>query len=291
MNKGPKDFSAIGAQRALSSDGLDWPRIKLFQWDGLSPDQAYDSSLKSNHIITIHGSEEPVKLHAFHPFDQQIGMTRTGDIQVLPAGEKMSCQWARTLSFLKIEIPPNILDQVAEESGFSWSGSLTLERKFLIQDNKLLQLGEWMLEEMRNGGRGGKLYRDSLTNLTMIHLLQHYTTSSEKCVKPGKRANKHISEVIAYMQQNLERDIPLVELAAVANMSQSHLIRSFKQDTGLTPHQYFIYLRIEHAKVLIKCGKLRMQDIAVQAGFADQGHFTKLFKRSTGFTPLQYAAR
>ncbi|OCT16500.1 hypothetical protein A8709_02745 [Paenibacillus pectinilyticus] len=257
----------------------------------MSPNQAYDSSLSTDHIITIHGSEEPVKLQAFHQFNTLNGFTRAGDIQVLPAGHKAHCQWSQTLSFLKIEIKPHVLDEVAEESGFTWSGHLNLEHKFLVQDFKLLQFSEWMLEEIRNEGSNGKLYRDSLTNMTIIHLLQHYTTGLEKRLPPGSTTNKQISVVIAYLQEHLERDVPLAELAAVAHLSPSHLIRLFKQATSLTPHQYLIQLRVEHAKVLIKCGKLRMKDIAAQTGFADQGHFTKLFKRVTGVTPVQYAAR
>jgi hypothetical protein len=36
------------------------------------------------------------------------------------------------------------MDEVAEESGFGRTGDLKLERKFLVQDRKLLQLDEWI---------------------------------------------------------------------------------------------------------------------------------------------------
>ncbi|OXS54785.1 hypothetical protein B1A99_25835 [Cohnella sp. CIP 111063] len=239
----------------------------------------------------IHGSADQVKLHAFEQADQQRGITRSGDVQIVPVQTKLFCQWEQSISFLKMEIVPTFLEEVADESGFGETGELMLERKFLVQDKKLLQLGEWMLEELYNGGASGKLYRDSLANMTAVHLLQHYTTSSEKCIKLSKLTNQQITLVIEYMQAHLEKDMSLEELAAAANVSISHLVRLFKKQTGLTPHQYLIQLRIEQAKTLIRCGRLGMKEIAVQVGFADQGHFTKLFKRTTGLTPVQYAKR
>lgn len=103
--------------------------------------------------------------------------------------------------------------------------------------------------------------------------------------------NKHVTTMIDYMQTNLEVGISLADLSRVSNISLSQLVRLFKKHTGVTPHQYLIHLRIEHAKRLIRCGNLSGKEIAVQAGFSDQAHFTKLFKRMTGMSPLKYASQ
>lgn len=291
MHHKMKSFATIDSKPVISSDHLGWTSIKVSMWDRVSPNEAYDAALSSKHLVMIHGSADPVKLHAFEQADQQRGITRSGDVQIVPVQTKLFCQWEQTISFLKMEIVPTFLKEVAEESGFGETGELMLERKFLVQDKKLLQLGEWMLEELHNGGASGKLYRDSLANMTAVHLLQHYTTSSEKCIKLSKLTNQQITLVIEYMQAHLEKDMSLEELAAAANVSISHLVRLFKKQTGLTPHQYLIQLRVEQAKTLIRCGRLGMKEIAAQVGFSDQGHFTKLFKRTTGLTPVQYAKR
>ncbi|MEJ8545048.1 helix-turn-helix domain-containing protein [Brevibacillus borstelensis] len=93
------------------------------------------------------------------------------------------------------------------------------------------------------------------------------------------------------MHAHLEQDLSLEDLAAVANASISHLVRQWKQQTGLPPHQYLLRLRVERAKMLIHCGSMSLKEIAHRLGFADQAHFTKKFKRMTGETPMQYSKR
>jgi AraC family transcriptional regulator len=95
-------------------------------------------------------------------------------------------------------------------------------------------------------------------------------------------ANQEVFQVIQFMRERLEDEIQLADLASMANMSQSHFIRIFKQQTGYTPHNYLIRLRIERSKFLIRSGKISLKEIAAQVGFADQGHFTRLFKREAG---------
>ncbi|MFC3747033.1 helix-turn-helix domain-containing protein [Paenibacillus sp. GCM10012306] len=289
MKMKPEKFSTIDVKPIISSDSQGWNKIKLSKWDDISPHQAYDTSLDSKHLITIHGSSEPVKINHFENSGVNEGLTKPGDIQIMPSGQNTYCQWEQAISFLKMEITPSYMDEVAYESGLGWTGHIELDHKFLVQDPKLLQLSQWMFEELSNNGASGKLYIDSLANMTIIHLLQHYTTSSQKCLKPKHVTNQQISLVIEYMHAHLEKDISLDEISAVANVSTSHLVRLFKQHTGFTPHQYLIQLRIERSKFLIRCGKMSFKEIAAQVGFSDQGHFTKLFKRTVGLTPMQFA--
>lgn len=180
----------------------------------------------------------------------------------------MYCQWGSTLSFIKLEVNPTFLDRVADESGFGHADKRRLKQRLLIQDGKLLLLASWMLEELRNGGASGKLYSDSIATMTAVHLLRHYMASVNRNLKSSTSTNKQVSTVIEYMQMNLEKDISLQELAIVANISLSHVVRLFKKQTGMTPHQYLIHLRIERSKQFIRCGNMSMKDVAAQVGFS-----------------------
>lgn len=290
MEKKMADFNASDDQPLLSSDYLGWSGMKVSQWERIPPARMYDSSQLSKHVIVIHGTAEPLLLQFFdgrYPREKKV---TTGDVQIFPAGENWSCQWARPLSFIKLELDPLFLDQVAEESGFGYSDKKKLELSFLIRDDKLVVLTQWMLEEVQNGGQSGKLYNHSLANMAAVHLLRYYTGYRQG--RAGTLAtNKHVTTMIDYMKTNLEVGISLADLSRVSNISLSQLVRLFKNHTGVTPHQYLIHLRIEHAKRLIRCGNLSGKEIAVQAGFSDQAHFTKLFKRMTGMSPLKYASQ
>jgi AraC-like DNA-binding protein len=82
----------------------------------------------------------------------------------------------------------------------------------------------------------------------------------------------------------------LEQLSALAGLSQYHLVRVFRQETGLPPHTYLTQTRIERAKEQLQAGE-PIAAVAATTGFADQSHFTKRFKRIVGVTPGQYIAR
>jgi AraC-like DNA-binding protein len=81
--------------------------------------------------------------------------------------------------------------------------------------------------------------------------------------------------------------ISLGELAAEAGLSAYHLLRVFKRETGLPPHQYHLNLRLERGRQLLRAG-CGIAEAATRTGFADQSHFTRGFRRFFGVTPGHY---
>jgi AraC family transcriptional regulator len=88
-----------------------------------------------------------------------------------------------------------------------------------------------------------------------------------------------------YINDYLERELSLNELAAIAQMSQCHFCRAFRQSTGRSPHQYLIQQRVERAKQLLKQGAMTIAEVAIACGFTHQSHLQRHFKRLTGMTP------
>ncbi len=98
-----------------------------------------------------------------------------------------------------------------------------------------------------------------------------------------------LRRAIEHIHRHLDRDLKLLDIAAVVGMSQSHFSRLFKQALGISLRQYIIQQRIERAKYLLKQNlSLPISEIALQCGFANQSHFTKSFRQSTGLTPKAY---
>jgi AraC family transcriptional regulator len=91
-----------------------------------------------------------------------------------------------------------------------------------------------------------------------------------------------------YMQANLAEATRLEELANLADVSQFHFCRSFKQSTGLPPHRYMLQLRIEEAKRLLKKSRMAISEVANRLGFSDQSHFTMVFRKLVGTTPARW---
>jgi AraC family transcriptional regulator len=94
--------------------------------------------------------------------------------------------------------------------------------------------------------------------------------------------------VLAFIDDNLSRRIPVKELAAVARCSASHFSRAFAKRFRITPHAYIASRRMEMAKELMLTSAASLTDIALQCGMADQSHFTRVFRRSVGQSPLKW---
>ena len=103
-------------------------------------------------------------------------------------------------------------------------------------------------------------------------------------VSPGTTSQK-ISERLL---TNLATPPSLDALAAEFSLRKETLIRSFKQDTGLTPASFLNMARVEYARERLRAGDA-LADIGYQTGFADQSHFHKTFVNYTAATPRQYA--
>jgi YesN/AraC family two-component response regulator len=62
----------------------------------------------------------------------------------------------------------------------------------------------------------------------------------------------------------------------------------FKQETGESPINYLIKIRMEKAKELLVKEELSVKEIANSVGYQDAYHFSKLFKKYTGNSPSDY---
>ena len=66
-----------------------------------------------------------------------------------------------------------------------------------------------------------------------------------------------------------------------------YLVRSFRREAGLTPHQFQLQNRVRKGQRLLG-GPATAAEAAAAAGFCDQSHFDRHFKRLVGLTPADY---
>lgn len=104
---------------------------------------------------------------------------------------------------------------------------------------------------------------------------------------PEKADLHRIERVKELIMDQLDENLSLNEYSAHCGLSRYHLIRSFKQAYGLSPHAFQLDQRINRAKSLLKQGR-SIVDTASLLGFADQSHFQRNFKKRLAVTPKQY---
>jgi RNA polymerase sigma-70 factor (ECF subfamily) len=97
-----------------------------------------------------------------------------------------------------------------------------------------------------------------------------------------------LRRVTGHIQQHLDRDLGLAELAALVYMSPYHFARLFKGSTGVPPHRFVIRQRIARARTILATPELSVALISRMVGFRSPSHFTTVFRRVTGVTPTEY---
>ncbi len=93
-----------------------------------------------------------------------------------------------------------------------------------------------------------------------------------------------IKTSVEYIKDTIETNLSLDDLALNANMSKYHFLRVFKQELGITPHNYILTQKVHKATSKIIKGDTISQ-ASFDAGFSDQSHFTRNFKKMYGYTP------
>jgi AraC-like DNA-binding protein len=80
-------------------------------------------------------------------------------------------------------------------------------------------------------------------------------------------------------------------VAALAELSQSHLCDRFRRATGLTPGEYLRHTRLNRAATLLGATELSVKEVWVRVGYNDGSNFSHDFKRQFGLSPVEYRTR
>ena len=80
-------------------------------------------------------------------------------------------------------------------------------------------------------------------------------------------------------------------VAAVAHVSPSHFIRSFRSVFGETPHRYLQRRRVERSMFLLRETDRSVTDICFEVGFTSLGTFSRTFRQIVGEAPSAYRQR
>ncbi|WP_164545451.1 helix-turn-helix domain-containing protein [Paenibacillus albus] len=97
-----------------------------------------------------------------------------------------------------------------------------------------------------------------------------------------------ISFTLRYMEEHYSEELSLDIIAGKLNISSGYLSTYFKEMTGANFVDYVNEFRIKQAKDLLLQSELKIQDIALKAGYNTLSSFNRTFKKITGVTPTQY---
>ena len=235
-------------------------------------------------IVSIHvGPSVYVSCH--RGGNSHHGTVVHGDIDIIPAGTPSRWEIKDNDTALVLSLSPELLNVVAEQFDLD-SRRIEIRNRFQERDPQLENIAWALKAEKECGYPCGRLYFDSLAVAVATRLVRcHSSLALEPGKQNGRMADRRLRQVFAYIEDNLNQDMSLGEIAAVAGVSVSHFKTLFRESVGLPVHQYVIRRRLERARVLLAERKLSISQIAFETGFAHQSHLARHMRRVLGVSP------
>jgi AraC family transcriptional regulator len=180
-----------------------------------------------------------------------------------------------------------VFNRASEEAFQNDPGTTRVRDVSGFKDCFLSALLEGLHKEVSSRRRGSSLFVEGIAQSLAGHLVRTYadeTGHENKGGLPGFRLRK----VTALMIAQLADEFSLIRLAREAGMSEFHFSRAFKRTTGLTPSVYFIHLRLEKARRLLRETNRSAIEIGLDVGYSSPSHFARIFRREVGISPSEY---
>lgn len=106
---------------------------------------------------------------------------------------------------------------------------------------------------------------------------------------PLSDKENYVQKTIAYIEESYMEDIELGSMAAALHMNRFHLMKVFREVTGLTVFEYVYRRRVNQAKILFyQSDRHSVTEVGYKVGFKHLSHFSRVFKKLVGVTPDQY---
>jgi len=186
--------------------------------------------------------------------------------------------------YVAILIEPQFMEQQAK----AYNHSINELEKLMVfpASEELLSVVKRFIGECKDQKAGSGMMLEALSVET-VHLLLRsmLKIKDNECVYVSRI---EINRCIEHMRQNLSEKLTLASLSYYSGMSVSHFTRVFRQETGLSPIDYLIEMRLDVACRLLLSNTIPLKQIALDCGFSSQAHFSSSFQKRYKMSPSEY---
>ncbi len=147
------------------------------------------------------------------------------------------------------------------------------------------QAVHYEMETMYKAFREHRFINEPRESLHITAMLNSLLTTRVDSANQNTTATKR---AVNYINEHFSEPVTLNDLAEAVSLSPYYFSRSFAKETGMSPHQYLIAVRISSAKYLLSSTDMTVKEVAFQAGFSDESSFCATFRKREGITPTEY---
>lgn len=131
-------------------------------------------------------------------------------------------------------------------------------------------------------------FEGQFKSMSVLYNIISEVIGNKNILMIDRKNYKNLLPVLSFIESNYSTDINLSLLAKYCNMSETNFRRVFQQVMGISPIEYVINIRIDHAKELVRHTDLSVAEISSLCGFKDVEHFCRTFKKRTGISTSNY---
>lgn len=153
--------------------------------------------------------------------------------------------------------------------------------------NNLKNLLQQLLNSLNDNKFGNNLLKTSIFLQFIIFINRMTIENAGDISNQDITFDTTIQNVIDYINNNLQEDLNIDNIASTFFISKYYLMRKFKNETGSTIHNYILQKRLIMAKGLILQG-YPLGDISTLCGFNDYSSFVRSFKKVYLVPPSKY---
>jgi AraC family transcriptional regulator len=216
---------------------------------------------------------------------RHVGTTIHGDLEIIPPDTPGTWELKTSDTALVVAMKLRLLQSIAEESGAD-PAQLKITNRFQVRDPQIEHVTWALKAEMENGFPSGRLYTDALATALAARVVRNHSSLARPARTPkAAMPARKLKAVLAYIEDNLGRDLTLREIAQISGASTSHFKTLFRKQMGMPPHQYVIRRRVERAAMQLRMSDRPIGQIALENGFCHQSHLALHLRRVLGVTP------
>ena len=152
------------------------------------------------------------------------------------------------------------------------------------------KLGEY-LDEMLDAHQlnfWSSLRRNANLMLFFSELIQDYTSTQSLRQSYSYSSSSYVRYVKDYIDRYYEKKLRIGAIAEYIGVNRSYLSNSFRRETGVSPQEYLMGIRIRRAQTLLRESGLMIAEIAQQVGYPDALAFSRIFRQRVGLSPSAY---
>jgi AraC-like DNA-binding protein len=155
---------------------------------------------------------------------------------------------------------------------------------FIQFNNKSIELFNEIYGQLERGYSSDHL---QYSNMCLWHFLTTFIYNNYDTKGKSQQVDA-IDQAINFLREKTDQVLTLEEIASAVNLSVAHFSYLFKNKTGFSPIEYFNHLKVQKACQYLLFTDLRIKEIALELGIADQYYFSRLFSKVMGLSPNEY---